>query len=739
MTGKDDTSTGVGKDPLAASETAAVPAFPGPASRPDSGHWRHTLPGRVVARMGKAARRIGTLIATHPGKLMVALILGSVLLPIGYREWNRQSILIEPFEVPKALQEQGYTGRALATKLVDKLNQIARAQPAKEQGKRGFIRQGSQAPLEVEIPGFKLSITAVMNLLLEAFKRNPPHILSEIVASDKGQLLLTTRVDDFQEGQFRGRLKDLDAMLLDAARGVYRVLRPSDLAFYETSEGNYSAAIDAIEAAVRKEDKGEQIRAYTLWGELLSDDGRNEEALNKLRSAIGLKSTSRFSGSNVRRALSYAHNVLGWIYLERLARYDEAVTRFQEAIRLDRKNPWPHLNWGLVWERQGQLQTAGEKYKEALRIDDRLAMAHNNLGALQMYRGDLDGAIQKFQAAIVAEPNLLLAYTNSADVLARLGREAEALAKFEEAEKTLGQDPSLYTAWGNFLVQRRAYRQAEQKYQRAIALNRRFSGDNPTWAHPRSAEAYTAWGRSLEEQGRYQEALQRHAQAVKAHPRIETGHVGLARSLWKLKRDREAIAELKEAINLSASPYPVLAEWGDLLLDRGDPDAAIDKYEAAVRINPWYSGAYRMWGVALERKGTQNWELAVTQYRRAIQVAPGEPENRNYLGHLLVRMGRHKDAIELAQQELELNPNSAGAYLVWGMSLVAVNAHPEARQKLERSLKIDPTNAATLELLADALLATGEEAKAKKYLEEGCRLHSESACSRLTHFPRRSA
>lgn len=112
------------------------------------------------------------------------------------------------------------------------------------------------------------------------------------------------------------------------------------------------------------------------------------------------------------------------------------------------------------------------------------------------------------------------------------------------------------------------------------------------------------------------------AAASAARNRVWTDEV----SLWT-----DAAAKAPE------KPRPHL-NLGHALDERGERDAAIASYLAALRADPAYVSAHANLGIAYVRRG--DLERAVAHLRTAIALDPADPEPHNTLGVAYARMGR---------------------------------------------------------------------------------------------------
>jgi len=87
--------------------------------------------------------------------------------------------------------------------------------------------------------------------------------------------------------------------------------------------------------------------------------------------------------------------------------------------------------WGMALKREGDLRGAAGAWREALARDPCHVPSLNALGSLHFVAGDPAGALALFDRANACDPGEPIAWMNGGAALDRLGRRAEARARFE--------------------------------------------------------------------------------------------------------------------------------------------------------------------------------------------------------------------------------------------------------------------------------------------------------------------
>ncbi len=129
---------------------------------------------------------------------------------------------------------------------------------------------------------------------------------------------------------------------------------------------------------------------------------------------------------------------------------------------------------------------------------------------------------------------------------------------------------------------------------------------------------------------------------------------------------------------------------GSTLLNRGQIDEAINDFQTAIRLNPYYVGAYRNIARAYEEKGLL--EQSIEQYQTLLKLFPNNVEPRLNLAYIYKKKGMLDAAIEQCHTAIQLDPNYADAHSVLGLIYGQKGMIDEAIRHLEIATRLDPSN-----------------------------------------------
>ncbi len=131
-------------------------------------------------------------------------------------------------------------------------------------------------------------------------------------------------------------------------------------------------------------------------------------------------------------------------------------------------------------------------------------------------------------------------------------------------------------------------------------------------------------------------------------------------------------------------------------------DEALSTFRQAVGVDPGEADFHFILGEAEARRG--HLQEAVACYREAIRLDPQGPRYSHGLGLALLQMGLAADAAEAFRQETKLDERNAESHHCLGNALVAAGQSDEALPPLRRALALDPRSTAIGLDLARALL-----------------------------------
>ncbi|MGH7789393.1 MAG: tetratricopeptide repeat protein, partial [Candidatus Binatia bacterium] len=140
------------------------------------------------------------------------------------------------------------------------------------------------------------------------------------------------------------------------------------------------------------------------------------------------------------------------------------------------------------------------------------------------------------------------------------------------------------------------------------------------------------------------------------------------------------------------------------LVRRGESEAALPHFEAAVALRPRYAAMRNNLGNALIRLG--RWREAVAQLRVAVAERPNVPQFRNGLGFALASDGQLEAAAEQYAAALALDPRYAEAAFNLGTLLSDQQRFAEAIPHLTTAARLRPDSRDARRALDAALAAT---------------------------------
>ncbi len=154
---------------------------------------------------------------------------------------------------------------------------------------------------------------------------------------------------------------------------------------------------------------------------------------------------------------------------------------------------------------------------------------------------------------------------------------------------------------------------------------------------------------------------------------------------------RNGLTLFGHALEVTENNFIMHNNFGNILLERGYFDEALEHFDEAIRLKPDYPDAISNRSLAYAQLG--KYELAVNHFNEVLRINPNHPDAHNNLGGVLLGLGRLDEAVNHLRRALEIEPdrpnfhyNLATAYRLQGKLNEAINSY-------RQTLRLNPNYA----------------------------------------------
>ena len=149
----------------------------------------------------------------------------------------------------------------------------------------------------------------------------------------------------------------------------------------------------------------------------------------------------------------------------------DSVSLWTHALDCTAKNGFALNNLGAALSQQGKWDEAVPRFESALRINPDAAEVHNNLGIALSRQEKWDEAIQHYQRAVQLQPDYVGALCNLGFALGKQGKWNEAVPCFERAAQLCPDSAESHNCLGVALGQQKRWSEAIAQFERALQLD----------------------------------------------------------------------------------------------------------------------------------------------------------------------------------------------------------------------------------------------------------------------------
>ncbi|MEO8903056.1 MAG: tetratricopeptide repeat protein [Polyangiaceae bacterium] len=461
----------------------------------------------------------------------------------------------------------------------------------------------------------------------EASTQADPDDLSAKIGVAKSKLALE-RVEDAT--LMLKKLRDTYPQAVPVAYWYGRALEAS---------GNRAQAETLYRSALKTpSDDPQTVDVYIALALLLSQQGQNDEAQKTLAEA-----RTKLPDQPA------IHKALGDVALSQ-GRYPEATAEFRQAVAMDSEDLGAKFKLGVALRRDSKFDEAGKSFDEVGAVDTDYPGLALERGLLYEASGRTEEALKEYESALAKapkDPDLMLR-VGCGKVSAGREKDAEALLRKVLSERPNSAETN-HCLGRALLIEGTRLAEALRLLERAVELD----------ANRAEYQLYAGW--AANEAGNVPKAEHALAEALRLDQ-------GLADAYWQrgvLRQRqgaaRDAITDLKKALELRPSRYEAHASLADAYYDLGKEQQALSEWQMAIQAQP-DNGTWRFrYGKLLA--ANHQFDAAREQLTKALELTANDDpvqrwawEAHNLLAHAI---GLKPEAVKHWEEFLRLGPRDS--------------------------------------------------------------------------------
>ncbi len=401
---------------------------------------------------------------------------------------------------------------------------------------------------------------------------------------------------------------------------------------------------------------------------------------------------------------------------------DEADIWFQKAVKgagEDAPAAW-YVALGQIETERGNLEQARRYYIVAVQLHPETTAAYNNLGHVLLKLNRIDEADAVFREALTQDETLASAAFGRGEVGTKRGQLDVAQRFYEHAIQHAPQEPTFHKSLAGVLRcmgNSEAAEASEARYRRTLA--ERYLRQAHWFIEKRQPQrALAPLKQALETDGTFIPALKDYA-----YVQMQLGELTIAKQTYRRvltaePTSRQALlhlgmidARLGNTTNAAAhyltlikhdpdfmDTYVQLANLHERSGDLADAEQALTM---GIQHESRWAPGYLWRGKIYQKQGAS--DMAETDFRRAIQLAPDVPFPKEALASLLATENRKlAEALTLAETVVKSDSRPAHratlAYVYYRLKRV-----PDAHREIEAAFARDPQHPYILKIRSQIL------------------------------------
>lgn len=448
---------------------------------------------------------------------------------------------------------------------------------------------------------------------------------------------------------------------------------------YDASH-DYGSALASARNAVKN--GGEEAKTHVRLARAYFRQNQMEYALGEAKTAISLDPEN-----------SQAHYWNGYINQIANGKVDLAEQEYRQALELDSLNDTALVTLArLLKDQNRELDTIDQYYRKAIAANDDNWEARWELAKwMAAQKKDYKGAEQEIRKAIAIYPHNPLLNSELANIISQSGDKNRLPEADSEYQKALQQQDSTtlgypHFVYARFLADSRGQtEEAEKEYRTAIKLE------------PDLDEARVLFGDLLVKKRVFDEADDQYRKALAKNPKNADAYLGLAQIQVQLyKNYNSALVEIGKALALKPSFCKAQDLMGTVLdVNLGRHDEARKAFEAAIKSDPKAAEPhYHLGMLMLEDVKKRAPDAVMEQFQAAANLSPNTAIYHTRLGYMQAEFyKKFKEAEAEYRKAIDLDIGDSEAHYRLGMLLIEkFNQRKPGEKELRTAYEQNPKN-----------------------------------------------
>ena len=306
---------------------------------------------------------------------------------------SSDAIIVDPISVPELYEKRGFNSQVMSSRIGQEIRGI-------EAGAQYFIKEdrialspAAYSVPDVEVPGTKLGLKTIVELLRQVAGWDQTHIVGDVVLPLDNEARLsivkaemTLRLVHGKEIQplppIRASVLDAHSLEQLAAKEVVRVVNPVALALYVSGKRDRDEAYEILRDTVQDSSRGKPYIAvaYFVLGYLLKSPEKRDEVIAKSQEKRDEAIVMFRKAIEIDPKKADFYTELGSLLLA-MGKSEDAIVELRKAIKVDPKNVDAYRDWGFALEDQKHYEEAITKFQKALVFDPKFAELYYNYWA----------------------------------------------------------------------------------------------------------------------------------------------------------------------------------------------------------------------------------------------------------------------------------------------------------------------------------------------------------------------